>query len=409
MNYNKSNHINSSAFYFKCLMLIMLFGSSQFATAQIDFKSGSLKKMLNKAKKSDKLIFVDCYTEWCGPCKWMDKNVFCQDEADEFFNENFINWKLDMESTTGKEITRLYSVSAFPTFLFLDGEGKLVHQAYGVLDLEAFMRVGHEATIDTLQLLHFETAYQSDHYSSDLLYGYASLLDRNRLKGAQDIANEYFDRTSDWDNERDMKFLYSFVNMDIASRPYQYLINHKEDFYKYINHKEVNEKIKEVIIGNMGPDPDITLAKETIKQAFGDSSTYFGDQTLLAALDAKSSFEYKEEFVFRAIQYVKNYPDLSWSELNDYAWLIAEKTDDTLFLTEAKNVAVKSVNKRESYFNYDTISYICYKLNQLDEAKKYAVKAIELANAVGANYGDTQLLLRDIIIAKAAADQKLGQ
>lgn len=38
------------------------------------------KKVLKKAKKEKKLIFIDCYTSWCGPCKMLSSQVFTREE-----------------------------------------------------------------------------------------------------------------------------------------------------------------------------------------------------------------------------------------------------------------------------------------------------------------------------------------
>ena len=49
-----------------------------------------------EAKKQNKLIFLDAYTTWCGPCKMLKRNTFPDKAAGEFFNKNFINVALDM-------------------------------------------------------------------------------------------------------------------------------------------------------------------------------------------------------------------------------------------------------------------------------------------------------------------------
>ena len=51
----------------------------------IQFRQGTLKPMLDQAKKENKLVFVDCYTTWCGPCKWMEANVFPEAKAGSLF------------------------------------------------------------------------------------------------------------------------------------------------------------------------------------------------------------------------------------------------------------------------------------------------------------------------------------
>lgn len=37
-----------------------------------------------KAKTEDKLLFVDAFAKWCGPCKSMAKNVFTQQKVGDF-------------------------------------------------------------------------------------------------------------------------------------------------------------------------------------------------------------------------------------------------------------------------------------------------------------------------------------
>ena len=51
---------------------------------EIKFQEKGWEKALKKASKQDKLIFVDAYTTWCGPCKWMSANVFTDDAVADF-------------------------------------------------------------------------------------------------------------------------------------------------------------------------------------------------------------------------------------------------------------------------------------------------------------------------------------
>ncbi len=74
------------------------------------------KKVLKKAKKEKKLIFVDCYTSWCGPCKMLANKVFTQDAVADFFNATFVNAKYDMEKDAdGVLLKEKFGVKAFPT------------------------------------------------------------------------------------------------------------------------------------------------------------------------------------------------------------------------------------------------------------------------------------------------------
>jgi len=102
------------------------------AEGGITFESMTLEKAMKEAKKSGKLIFVDAYTDWCGPCKYMAATSFKDAAVGELFNKSFINIKVEMEKDAeGPEIARLYSVKAYPTLLLIDGNGRLVKQSVG--------------------------------------------------------------------------------------------------------------------------------------------------------------------------------------------------------------------------------------------------------------------------------------
>ena len=89
------------------------------------------------------MVFIDAYTAWCQPCVMMGKNVFTLDKVADFYNEHFINLKIDFGKE--KELAEKYAVRGYPAFLFLNGNGKLVHLAGGYTEADAFIGYGEEA------------------------------------------------------------------------------------------------------------------------------------------------------------------------------------------------------------------------------------------------------------------------
>ena len=108
------------------LFACMLFVGTAFSQG-IDFEHISLEEALEQAKAQDKLVFIDFYTEWCGPCKRLAAGPFKEQANGDFFNQHFISLKLDAEKEGRKAASR-YQVRSYPTLLFVNGDGEIVHR-----------------------------------------------------------------------------------------------------------------------------------------------------------------------------------------------------------------------------------------------------------------------------------------
>lgn len=112
----------------------------------IKFSNLSLEKAMEESTKTGKLIFIDAYTDWCGPCKIMAANAFKDAEVGAFFNENFINLKIEMEKDPdGREVAMRYKVKAYPTLLIIDDQGNLVKQTLGLQSKDQLLKFGQSA------------------------------------------------------------------------------------------------------------------------------------------------------------------------------------------------------------------------------------------------------------------------
>jgi thioredoxin 1 len=115
------------------------------ATQGITFIEADWNKALAEAKKQHKLIFLDAYTSWCGPCKLLKKNTFSDKAAGEFFNKNYINVAIDMEKGFGPALLEKYGVNAFPTLLIIDENGKKISFTRGFIPAEVLIEFGKDA------------------------------------------------------------------------------------------------------------------------------------------------------------------------------------------------------------------------------------------------------------------------
>ena len=114
-------------------LAIMLVSALSLSAQGMEFmpEGSLLKDAVAKAKAEGKMVFLDCYTSWCGPCKMMATKMFPTKEAGDFMNPKFVSIKIDMEKGEGPELTERLKVYAFPTFIIFDGEGNEVGRFLG--------------------------------------------------------------------------------------------------------------------------------------------------------------------------------------------------------------------------------------------------------------------------------------
>ena len=105
------------------------------------------KKVLKKAKQERKLVFVDCYTSWCIPCKKMAMEVFVLDSVGSYFNKHFVSVKYDIEKdSVGAALKRRFAITAVPTLLFIEpASANMVHKSVGGLSANQLLDVAEQA------------------------------------------------------------------------------------------------------------------------------------------------------------------------------------------------------------------------------------------------------------------------
>jgi thioredoxin 1 len=98
----------------------------------IQFFKGTFKEALAKAKKENKMVMMDCYTTWCGPCRDLKKKVFVDKALGDYMNAKYVCIAMDYENGEGPAVAQMYPVDGYPTLYFLDSSGKKKNTMVGV-------------------------------------------------------------------------------------------------------------------------------------------------------------------------------------------------------------------------------------------------------------------------------------
>ncbi len=123
----------------RIVLLWMLLFALGTAEAQVHFVSGSTEKLRELATQEGKLLFIDLYAPWCGPCRVMDNEVFSRREVGDFFAQHFVAAKYNVDRPTGSQLMRRHGRGAIPLYLVFSTDGELLGRIEGSSSAEKLM------------------------------------------------------------------------------------------------------------------------------------------------------------------------------------------------------------------------------------------------------------------------------
>lgn len=369
-----------------CYSMILLI-SHCVASAQnrsIQFDHATFSELKSKALKENKLIFIDAYTTWCGPCKEMAKHIFTNDTVADYYNTHFVNAKIDMEKGEGLKIAKEYSVQCYPNLLFIDGNGNLIHRSAGSMEATTFVELAKIAESPDANFKYYKDHYENNKNNSSFVKSYIQLIDGSCLDPKQEVM-VYFSEQKEDDllSQQNWEMIRDYTR-DLNSREFNYLVNHQNEFEKSYGVEAVKEKIMDVcsaslyaIIKSKAFDQktfDETKLKITFMKFSGADQVIF-EADLRLAKSRKDWVNYAKLACDHVDQYYLN----DASTLNSLAWTFYENVDDQNQLLKAEHWAKKAIEIEKSYAVMDTYASVLYKEGKKQEALQAANQAIEQA------------------------------
>lgn len=387
--------------FLKLLSVIILMPGILVAQGIAFEHEPSWKEILSKAKESNKLIFVDAYTTWCGPCKKMANEVFIDKEVGDLFNASFVNVKMDMEKGEGPELAKTYSVSSYPTYLFVNGDGELLHIGVGSMPTADFIQLAKAALNPELQYKTLKKRWVDGERSPQFLFDFTDQAFQNEPDSTNflySVTNAYLDTQKDWLTPENADYLLNYA-YNPKVKGFDFILTHIDEIDAVLGNGITGAAIAGFLMNDVyshypfdelahWPVDEISISLHKIYPA-----RIVDEQMLLLRMYQLTILEDWLQYAEYAVSYVDQFGGNNAAIYNKQAWIFYEHVEDKKLLKKALQWALQSVRLDNAYYNNDTVSALYYKTGNLKEARIYAEKAIVLAKETKEDYSSTQALL----------------
>lgn len=216
----------------KTFIASLIFGASVLTcSAQTEFRHIGFDEALVAAKQENKLVFIDFYTTWCGPCKRMSSQVFPQKTVGDYMNATFVPLKLDAEND-GLELAKRYEIKSYPTYVIVDTEGKEVARFSGSMEADRF--IGKlQASIDPeMKPERIKERYDNGERTPKLIDTYAmQLMEARKEEEGFKVIDDYFASLSDADRLKEENlFIFTTYTFSLDNDRARFMVAHRNDF-----------------------------------------------------------------------------------------------------------------------------------------------------------------------------------
>lgn len=347
-----------------------------------------LSTALEKSAKEGKLIFMDCYTQWCGPCKYLATNVFPLKKVGDFYNKNFINLSFDMETPEGHRIATKYGIRAYPTLLYLNSKGEVEHQSIGCGGAEHLLQLGKTAMDSANNLKALQQKIKNGDRSAETLTAYLSA--NSYATDQKTLLSEYFKNKNIQQRLSDSSWrLFQWFDNDVESQQFKFFTKHRAEFEKKHGKKQVRDKLWYLLNSNMRDSVKYNSLRKVDPALFAEHKTFSSfQQAFSKARSNKSDLTSWNNLLKVAKSYLA-LDSIEASQYNETSWYIYEnyKTfQDAPALKLAKTWSEKSLQLfPEEQEHMDTYAHVLFELGDVQEAINYEEKALKTGMAKKSN------------------------
>lgn len=382
----------------------LLFTSLMVKAQGINFQKGAWADIKAKAKVENKYIFVDAYTTWCRPCKWQSKKVFPQKKVGDFFNKNFISFKMDMEKGEGVSFAKKYKVTSFPTLIYFNPQGEIVHKTLGAYPANKLLKGAANALNPETQVCTLQRRFDKGEKNNEFIAKYVKAL-KSANGDFTKLVELYLTQLGKdkWATAQGWEFISNYVHKP-SHEAFAYVTQNKRKFEQVAKKKEeVKNYITEVWRDDMNRmlntqnKAQLEIHKQKLAKALGKEATeYIARAEFWFYLNDKGTpFQVKYKYACKYFdEHCNDYYDLYQG-----AYGVFLETNDPQVLKKVLVWTEKSIKILKTFDNMGTKAEVLYKLKRYKEAKKVAEETLILGKKEKVNPAfikDTKALIKKI-------------
>ncbi len=378
-------------FFILAAMTITLFSTA----GEVEYFNKTWSEIKAKAKNESRMIFIDCYTDWCGWCKTMDKETMTSPDVVSILNEYFIPVKMDMENGEGIKLAMKYHVSAFPSFLFFDPEGNYVYQMAGYQKPDEFKKL-------LKNVLSGSVTFRATGISNSLdevypeFYAKAFAGNGKRTFPKAEEVNNFLASQNDLASEVAWAVIARFP---VGEKYNNYFFENIEVYRQSFGPVMVADKVN-AVLGGMLDDAIKTKNDATFNKVLSLIDRYVKEDPSGAKIYTSLAY-YKgiknwQKYFDAANMYINVNAFTNTDFVNTICWTLYENVSDRPMLNTASEWMIKVTEAEPKYAYLDTYASLLYKAGRNSEAIEYAKLAIAAAKKDGTDAKSTEELLKKL-------------
>jgi len=372
------------------LVFLLITVSTMAQESGIRFlQDSTLDAALATANKMQKSLFVDCYTVWCGPCKYVDKNIFPQKEVGDFYNANFACVRLNTELICNKGLKERLNIKAVPSFFFMDRKGIVFHRAVGIPadGYKGFINLGKEALDSTNNMKAICTRIDKGDRTPETLIYYMEKTNKsldswklleehyNLMSDEQKLATPTWDLYRHWDKR---------TNIDL----FRFYVGNRKKLEERYGKKEVESMLFDCMQANPGDSLHYGIIGKTDSILYNRFNKYLDYSRAEELFSQVETFDYSKAFEQRIwknyLEKTKIYfesKDTDTDALNTFSWFIYTKyknyQDNNALLLAKYWTEITLKEHPDNCMYLDCYAHILYDLKKIKDAIRYEELAVK--------------------------------